>query len=375
MKAIILCAWEWKRLRPLTENMPKPMIKVWEKSILERILDSLVWKVDEAIIVVKYKKEAVFSLWESYNWIKLTYKEQWDKKWTWWAIEWIKIEWDFICLYWDTILDKKDIDSIIWEKEYWVLVKKVDNPEKYWIVKIDDDGFVVDLVEKPKEFIWNLASLWVYKLPWSFLNLIDKIEESERWEYEITDALLSFAKDNKFKTIEVKKEVIDITSPDDLKVAEDFFKKKEDIYKIWVLNKEIAEENIDRLIEIYWEMRWEWEEELTQKKALEIIEKMIIWSDILYVYNSKNEIIWVWSVLKEWKMIRWWVLACRIEDVIIKSDFRAFWLWKMLMEETIKHSKKIWAYKITLSARQKTVWFYEKLWFTNFSQSMKMYLK
>lgn len=375
MKAIILCAWEWKRLRPLTENMPKPMIKVWGKSILERILDSLVWKIDEAIIVVKYKKEAVILLWESYNWIKLTYKEQWDKKWTWWAVEWIKIEWDFICLYWDTIIDKKDIDAIILEKEYWVLVKKVDNPEKYWIVKIDKDEFVVDLVEKPKEFIWNLASLWVYKLPWGFLNLVDKIKESERWEYEITDSLLDFAKNNRFKTIEVRKEIIDITSPDDLKIAKNFFEKKEDIYKIWVLSKKVAEENIDRLTEIYWEMRWEWEEELTQKKALEIIEKMLIWSDILYVYNSKNEIVWVWSVLKEWKMIRWWVLACRIEDVIIKSDFRAFWLWKMLMEEAIKHSKKIWAYKITLSARQKTVWFYEKLWFTNFSQSMKMYLK
>lgn len=375
MKAIILCAWEWKRLRPLTENMPKPMIKVLWKSILERILDNLVWKIDEAIIIVKYKKEAVISLWENYRWIKLSYKEQWDKKWTWWAVEGIKIDWDFICLYWDTIIDKKDIEALIWEKEYWVLTKKVDNPEKYWVFKIDENNFVVDLVEKPKEFIWNLASLWVYRLPWSFLNLVDKIEKSERWEYEITDSILEFAKNNKFKTIEVKKEIIDITSPKDLEIAKHFFEKKEDIYKIWVLNKEIASQNIDRLIEIYWEMRWEWEEKLTQKKALGIIEKMLISSDILYIDNSKNEIVWVWSVLKEWKMIRWWVLACRIEDVIIKSEFRAFWLWKMLMKETIEHSKKIWAYKITLSARQKTVWFYEKLWFANFSQNMKMYLK
>ena len=42
MKAIILASGEGKRLRPLTDNLPKPLIKIGDKTILGHQLDNLI---------------------------------------------------------------------------------------------------------------------------------------------------------------------------------------------------------------------------------------------------------------------------------------------------------------------------------------------
>ena len=140
MKAIILAAWEWSRLRPLTNTIPKPLIKIFWITILEHNLEYLYKYVDEIIIIVKYQKEKIQEyLWNNYKWVKIVYKEQSDEKWTWAAIRWIESDVDVIIMYWDSILDKKDLEKILTFNWYWVLVKEVENPEKYWIYKIDID--------------------------------------------------------------------------------------------------------------------------------------------------------------------------------------------------------------------------------------------
>jgi NDP-sugar pyrophosphorylase family protein len=78
MKAIILAAWEWSRLRPLTNTIPKPLIKIFGKSIIEHNLENIYKYVSEIIMVVKYKQELIkeeFS--DNYKWVKITYKNQW----------------------------------------------------------------------------------------------------------------------------------------------------------------------------------------------------------------------------------------------------------------------------------------------------------
>ena len=80
MKAIILASGEWSRLRPLTDTTPKPLIKILWKSIIEYNLEVLKDYIDECIIVVKYKSELFQStLWEDFEWMKLSYHIQWDK--------------------------------------------------------------------------------------------------------------------------------------------------------------------------------------------------------------------------------------------------------------------------------------------------------
>lgn len=142
---------------------------------------------------------------------------------------------DILLLNWDSIFDKIDIESLIKLNGYWCLVKEVSEPEKYWIFK-EENSIAKSIVEKPQEYIWNLANLWVYKFSKSILDLVDIIELSPRWEFEITDAINSFIEQENFKLITIIWDFIDIGYPEDIEVAENLLKSK---YRDIIKNKPI----------------------------------------------------------------------------------------------------------------------------------------
>ena len=149
MKAIILAAWEGSRLRPLTNTIPKPMIKIFWKPIIEHNLEHIYKYVNEIIIVVKYKAEIIENyFWNNFKWVPVTYHLQNDEKWTWAAIKWIKSDFDVIILNWDSIFNKNDLKEILEYKWYWALVKQVPNPEIYGIFKVDNENNVREIIEK-----------------------------------------------------------------------------------------------------------------------------------------------------------------------------------------------------------------------------------
>lgn len=220
MKAIILAAGEWTRLRPLTYKMPKAMVKVGEKTLLEHNMDRLLPYVDEFIIVIKYKKETITEhLWNTYKWIRITYHEQGEEKGTWAAVKGIKTSGDIIIAYSDAIISQEDVDNIMTCKEYAVLVKEVSNPEKYGIFRVDSEEFAQEIIEKPKKYVWNLANFSFFKVNDSLLEIVNHLKLSPRWEIEITDAINEFVKSNKMKCLHLKNELIDITSLHDIEQA------------------------------------------------------------------------------------------------------------------------------------------------------------
>ncbi len=228
MKAIILAAWEWTRLKPLSNTTPKPLISIFGKYILEHNLESIYTYVDEIIIVVKYKKEVIIEkLWNDYKNTKITYIEQSDEKWTAAAIRGINI-WknDILILNGDSIFDKKDLETIIKLNWYWALVKKVEDPSKYWVFKQDSNWFATEIVEKPETFIWDLANLWVYKFNEEIIEISKNIPLSKRWEYEITDSINTFLKHYKFELREISWAFIDVWYPWDILAANKYFLDK-----------------------------------------------------------------------------------------------------------------------------------------------------
>ena len=62
MKNIVIAAGYATRLYPLTENFPKPLLKIGERSILDRILDD-VDGIEEHIIVTNHKFAEIFNNW------------------------------------------------------------------------------------------------------------------------------------------------------------------------------------------------------------------------------------------------------------------------------------------------------------------------
>ena len=67
MKNIVIAAGYATRLYPLTENFPKPLLKIGERSILDRILDDVdgIEDIDEHIIVTNHKFTEIFNNWVS----------------------------------------------------------------------------------------------------------------------------------------------------------------------------------------------------------------------------------------------------------------------------------------------------------------------
>jgi L-glutamine-phosphate cytidylyltransferase len=71
MKAIILAAGTGTRLMPLTKDIPKPLLKINETSLLERmIINCISSNVNEFMIVLGHKKESVV---ETINYLKTKY--------------------------------------------------------------------------------------------------------------------------------------------------------------------------------------------------------------------------------------------------------------------------------------------------------------
>ena len=80
MKAIILAAGEGTRLKPLTLDIPKSLISIGGKPIIDRIFESLPDEIDEVFIVVGHLKEKIKShLGDNFRGKKVSYANQIDK--------------------------------------------------------------------------------------------------------------------------------------------------------------------------------------------------------------------------------------------------------------------------------------------------------
>jgi bifunctional UDP-N-acetylglucosamine pyrophosphorylase/glucosamine-1-phosphate N-acetyltransferase len=308
MKAIILAAWEGTRLRPLTNTIPKPLIQIFWKSILEHNMDIIYKFVSEIIIVVQYKKELFKEKFgNSYKWVKIIYHEQIDEKWTASALKWIKSDTDIFVINWDSIFEKDDLIKLLTFKWYWVLVKEVSDPTKYWIFELDKEKNIKKVVEKPSDFIWNLANLWVYKFAPEILEIVNSIKISLRWEYEITDAINIFVKKYPLKTFNIKWDFIDIWFSPDILTANSYFLNN--------INKSDIQWIVEEWVVIKWNI---------------ILEKWSILKSGTYIewncYIWKNTSIWPNTYLR-WNTCIW--NNCKI------------WNWVEIKNSTIWNSTNI----------------------------------
>lgn len=315
MKAIILAAGEWTRLRPLTNTIPKPLIKICGKTILEHNLEIMYKYLDEIIIIVKYKKEKIQEhLWNNYKWVKIVYKEQWEDKWTWAAIRWLQSDTDVIIINWDTIFDKKDVEKLINFWWFWVLVKKVNDPEKYWIFKLDYRWYIKEIIEKPKEYVWNLANLWMYKFDAKIIEFAENIRISSRWEYEITDAINDFAKLFPFVPFEIQWEFIDVWYPWDILTSNAH------------LLKELSKSEIRWTVEDWVNIKWNI---ILEEWAVLKSGTYIEWN----VFIGKNSIIWPNTYLR-WSTVIW--ENCKIWNAV---ELKNTCIWD---NSNVAHLSYIW---------------------------------
>jgi glucose-1-phosphate thymidylyltransferase len=198
MKAVILAAGEGRRLRPFTETMPKVMLPVANKPVLEYVFDAARnCGIDEIIVVVGYKKEVIMEYFKNYKGIKITYVIQDKQLGTAHALLQAKSKLNdsFIVLSGDNIINQNSISKLMNSKsEYCILIKEHPHPSKYGVVFIEKT-ILKELVEKPKEELGKFISTGVYKLPYETFEEIEEL--TSHGIYTLSSVIQSIVEKNK----------------------------------------------------------------------------------------------------------------------------------------------------------------------------------
>jgi glucose-1-phosphate thymidylyltransferase len=107
---------------------------------------------------------------------------------------------EIVCILGDNIFDLDYLDTNIdlQSNKACVFIKKVANPEAYGVAVIDSkDGnkYVKEIIEKPKQFISDMAVVGLYIYKYDVFDVITKIKPSDRGELEISSVNDYYAKE------------------------------------------------------------------------------------------------------------------------------------------------------------------------------------
>lgn len=224
MQAVVLAAGKGRRLWPLTENRPKPMIPVANRPILEHIIESLeVAGVEEVILVVGANRERVQNYFENgqdYD-VEISYAIQDQQLGTGHALLQAEAQLNesFVVLNGDRIVRADAIEDV-WEHHQQtgtpvMGVTRVSEPSRYGVVELDGDS-VTGITEKPIPELAtsNLINTGVYALTDDIFAAVRQTEAPG--EQALTDALAEYVADRQLRAVRYRGVWQDISEPWDL---------------------------------------------------------------------------------------------------------------------------------------------------------------
>lgn len=201
-----MVAGQSTRTYPLTVTRPKPLLKVVNKPILAWHLEALRGAIDEAVLVVGYRKEMVRAAFgDAYEGLPLRYVEQSEQLGTGHAVLQCEdhVDGPFIAMNGDDLYAPEDLRKLAAATNA-ALAKRVANPRLYGVLELDAEGRVERLVEKPETPASDLASVGAYALTPEVFEVLRGTEPSERGEIEITSAIQTMAEQGIFYAVEME---------------------------------------------------------------------------------------------------------------------------------------------------------------------------
>lgn len=202
MKIIVPMAGMGKRMRPHTLTTPKPLVPVAGKPIVQKIIEDLEKvcgndveevayiigpgfgkTVEKQLVTVAEKLGAKGSIYYQEEALGTAHAIMCAKE---------SLQGNVLVVFADTLfkadftLDRTQ-DGIIW-------VQKVDDPKPFGVVKVNADNVITDFIEKPQEFVSDLAIIGIYYfkdgayLRSELQYLLDN-DIRDKGEYQLTNAL------------------------------------------------------------------------------------------------------------------------------------------------------------------------------------------
>lgn len=202
MKIIVPMAGMGKRMRPHTLTVPKPLIPVAGKPIVQKIIEDLAKvcgtgieevafiigpsfgaAVEKELIAVAKKLGAKGSIYYQEEPLGTAHAIMCARE---------SLDGNVLVVFADTLfkadftLDRSK-DGIIW-------VQKVEDPKPFGVVKVNADNIITDFVEKPEHFVSDLAIIGIYYFK-DGLNLRKELQYlldndiRDKGEFQLTNAL------------------------------------------------------------------------------------------------------------------------------------------------------------------------------------------
>lgn len=201
MNIIVPMAGAGKRLRPHTFNTPKPLLPVAGKPIVQRIVEDFARMYSGAITEVAYivgdfgaeAERRLCAIAESIGARGKIYYQQ-EALGTAHAVACAaeSIDGEVWIAFADTLFQADfqrpmDTDGLIW-------VKKVEDPRAYGVVRLNETGHIIEMVEKPETFVSDLAIVGVYYVRDGLalmreINYLMDNNLRSKGEFQLTDAL------------------------------------------------------------------------------------------------------------------------------------------------------------------------------------------
>ena len=201
MKIIVPMAGRGSRLRPHTLTVPKPLIPIAGKPIVRRLVEDITrvcgQKVDEIAFIIgdfgAVIEAELLEIAKSLNAKGAIYHQD-EALGTAHAILCAKeaLEGPVVVAFADTLF-RADF-TLDTEKDGIIWVQKVEDPRAYGVIKMNENNVITDFVEKPQEFVSDLAIIGIYffkdglKLSAELQYLIDN-NITENGEFQLTNAL------------------------------------------------------------------------------------------------------------------------------------------------------------------------------------------
>jgi len=240
MKGLIPAAGMGTRLEPITLAIPKELLMIGDKAVIEYVIDSMkMIGITEITIVVGWRKHAILDYLGSGErlGVKFTYVVQ-DKRdglgKAVFAGEHTIGKEPFLVVLGDNFFHPKTFlkDILTFHNEVnadaTIGVSKVGDPTRHGMIKPGENNHIIDIVEKPSvdSTPSNLGCLGIYIFNSDIFDAINKTKPGYNNEIQLTDAikiLIEKGKEVFYKEIEGKH--IDVGTLEDIRRANDFILK------------------------------------------------------------------------------------------------------------------------------------------------------